>query len=190
MRPIATWRFAGATRSLVKPSATGNTPPEPMPARIRDANNSGNDVDKRAEDARHTEQHQAHDHQPRLAEQVGRRPQHRLHDRKGEGKHRRETRSGGDADAEIVGNMRQHRIERAGRQTGSEVRERDDIDGRRQALLLRPQCCLQHQRATFFSGFLSGLLARFLVSASNAISVRSNPSNSRSGTILGPSDGA
>src|SRR5439155_1720022 len=44
VRPIATWRFSGPTRSLVRLSATGNTPPEPMPARIRLANSSGNDV--------------------------------------------------------------------------------------------------------------------------------------------------
>ena len=44
VRPIAIWRFSGPTRSLVRLSATGNTPPEPMPARMRDANSSQNDV--------------------------------------------------------------------------------------------------------------------------------------------------
>jgi hypothetical protein len=39
VRPIAIWRLSGATRSLVSPSATGNTPPEPMPARMRVAKN-------------------------------------------------------------------------------------------------------------------------------------------------------
>ena len=38
-----------------------------------------------------------------------------------------------DADAKILGHMRQHRIERARRQAGSKGRERDDIEGRRQA---------------------------------------------------------
>src|SRR5438552_1154163 len=45
VRPIATWRFSAPTRSLVRPSETGNTPPEPMPARMRVANNSGNEVE-------------------------------------------------------------------------------------------------------------------------------------------------
>src|SRR6266404_6834682 len=45
VRPIATCRFSGATRSLVRLSAIGNTPPEPMPARIRVANNTENDDD-------------------------------------------------------------------------------------------------------------------------------------------------
>src|SRR6185312_2701978 len=44
VRLIATWRFSGPTRSLVRLSETGNTPPEPMPARMRLANSSGNDV--------------------------------------------------------------------------------------------------------------------------------------------------
>ena len=44
VRPIAIWRFSGPTRSLVRLSATGNTPPEPIPARMRDANSSQNDV--------------------------------------------------------------------------------------------------------------------------------------------------
>ncbi|MGY4294780.1 hypothetical protein ACVWXN_002875 [Bradyrhizobium sp. i1.4.4] len=38
VRPIATCRLAGATRSAVRPSATGNTPPEAIPARMRLAN--------------------------------------------------------------------------------------------------------------------------------------------------------
>ena len=105
---------------------------------------------QRAEDVGDPEQHQAHDHQPRLAEQVGGRAQHRLHDREGEGEHRGETRRGRDADAEIVGDMRQHRIERARRQARGEGRQRDDVEGRRQALLMRPQPAVRHQRARSF----------------------------------------
>jgi hypothetical protein len=37
--------LSGATRSLVSPSAIGNTPPAPMPAMIRLANSSENDDD-------------------------------------------------------------------------------------------------------------------------------------------------
>ena len=44
VRPIAICRLSGPTRSLVSPSAIGNTPPEPMPARMRVANRSENDV--------------------------------------------------------------------------------------------------------------------------------------------------
>ena len=87
----------------------------------------------RAENVGNAQQHQAHDHQPRLAEQVGRRAEHRLDDRKGEGERGGETGGGRDADAKIVGHMRQHRIQRARRQAGSKRRERDDIEGRRQA---------------------------------------------------------
>jgi hypothetical protein len=45
VRPIATWRLFGPTRSLVNPSAIGNTPPAPIPARIRLAKSSENDDD-------------------------------------------------------------------------------------------------------------------------------------------------
>lgn len=45
VRPIATCRFAGATRSAVKPSATGNTPPEAMPASMRLANRPEKEVE-------------------------------------------------------------------------------------------------------------------------------------------------
>ena len=86
--------------------------------------------------------------------------------------------SGGDADAEILGDVRQHRIERAGRQAGRKGRERDDIEGRRHAAR-RGHGDLRAHR-----------LARLLASASNSISVRTSASNSRSGTMLGPSDGA
>src|SRR5579863_8176725 len=48
--------------------------------------------------------------------------------------------------------------------------------------LMRPQGGLRHQRATFF--------ARFLAIKSKAKSVRTRPSNSRNGTMLGPSEGA
>ncbi len=96
---------------------------EQQPERIR----------HRAENVGKAQQHQAHDHQPRLAEQIGGRAQHRLDDRKGEGEHGGEAGGGRDADAEIVGDMRQHRIERARRQAGRKGRERDDIEGRRQA---------------------------------------------------------
>src|SRR5215203_3013781 len=44
VRLIAIWRFSGPTRSLVRPSEIGNTPPEPVPARMRLANSSGNEV--------------------------------------------------------------------------------------------------------------------------------------------------
>ncbi|MGY3111076.1 hypothetical protein ACVWW7_007703 [Bradyrhizobium sp. LM6.9] len=45
VRLIATWRFSGPTRSLVRLSATGNTPPEPMPARIRVAKRTENELE-------------------------------------------------------------------------------------------------------------------------------------------------
>src|SRR3954453_23142308 len=45
VRPIATWRLSGPPGSLVSPSAIGNAPPEPMPARILVANSIGNEVD-------------------------------------------------------------------------------------------------------------------------------------------------
>ena len=125
----------------------------------------------RAEDVGNTQQHQAHDHQPRLAEQIGRRAEHRLDDRKGEGEHGGETGGQRNADAKIVSHMRQHRIQRARRQAGSKRREGDDIEGRRQAA----RC--GHGKA-------------FLANASKSISRFTNASNSRSGTMLGPSDGA
>ncbi len=103
----------------------------------------------RAQDVGETEQHQAADHQPRLAEQVGRGPDHRLHDRKGEREHGRETRSRRNAHPEIVGDVRQDRIERAGRQARRKGRERNDVEGWRQTLLLRPQSPVRHQRTTF-----------------------------------------
>ncbi len=40
VRLIATWRFSGPTRSLVRLSAIGNTPPAPIPASMRVANSS------------------------------------------------------------------------------------------------------------------------------------------------------
>ena len=133
----------------------------------------------RAENVGNAQQHQAHDHQPRLAEQIGGRAEHRLNDRKGEGEDGGETGGGRDADAEIVGHMRQHRIERARRQAGRKRRERNDIEGRRQAARCGHGRMPRHQRAAFFGS-----------SASNAIRVFTSASNSRSGTMLGPSDGA
>ena len=134
MRPIAIWRFSGPTRSLVRLSATGNTPPEPMPARIRDANSSQNDVAiaprmlARPSSTRHTIISRA------LPNRSAAAPKHRLDDRKGEGEDGGETGGSRDADAEIVGHMRQHRIERARRQACRKCRERDDIERRRQRL--------------------------------------------------------
>ena len=125
--------LVGPTRSLVSPSAIGNTPPEPMPARMRVANSSENEVDSAPRMLASAEQHQAHDHQPRLAEQIGGGAQHRLDDGEGEGEHGGEARGGGNADAEIVGDMRQHRIERARRQAGRKRRKRNDVERRRQA---------------------------------------------------------
>ncbi len=56
-----------------------------MPARIRDGEQHPERRRHRAEDVGKTQQHQAHNHQPRLAEQIGRSTEHRLYDRKGEG---------------------------------------------------------------------------------------------------------
>src|SRR6185436_4391365 len=115
VRPIAIWRFSGPTRSLVRLSATGNTPPEPIPARIREANSSQNDVAiaprmlAMPSSTRHT---------------IISRAEHRLDDRKGEGENGGEACGGRDADAEIVSHVRQHRVKRARRQAGSKRRER------------------------------------------------------------------
>ena len=96
---------------------------EQQPERIR----------HRAEDIGEAQQHQAYDHQPRLAEQIGGSAQHRLDDRKGEGEHGSETSGHRDADAELLRDVRQHRIQCARRQAGSEGRKGDDVKGRRQA---------------------------------------------------------
>ena len=125
------------TRSLVRLSATGKTPPEPMPARIRLANSIGNEVAIAPRMLARPSSTRQNDHQPRLAEHVGGGAQHRLHDRKGEGEHCREACRGRDADAEIVGDMRQHRIERARRQAGRKGRERNDIEGRQECGWMR-----------------------------------------------------
>jgi hypothetical protein len=171
VRPIAIWRFSGPTRSLVRLSATGNTPPEPIPARIRDANNSQNDVAiaprilASPSSTRHTIISRA------LPNRSAAASKHRLDNRKGEGEDGGETGGSRDADAEIVGHMRQHRIQCARGQAGSERREGDDIEGRRQAA----RC--SHSKA-------------FLANASKSISRFTSASNSRSGTMFGPSDGA
>ncbi len=130
-------------------------------------------VRQRAENVGNAEQHQTNDHQPRLAENVGGRTHCRLHHREGEGEHGRETGRACDTDAEFVGHMRQHRIERAPRKARRKRRQRNDVQGWR-------------QRGFHLAAFFAALLA----SASNAISVFTSPSNSRSGTMLGPSDGA
>jgi hypothetical protein len=99
---------------------------------------------QRAENVGKAEQHQAHNHQPRLAEQIRCRAQHRLHDGEGESEGGGKTRRGSDADAEIAGDMRQHRIERARRQARGKGCKRNDVQGRRHALLVRPQCRVRH----------------------------------------------
>ena len=85
----------------------------------------------RTQNVGETEQHQAADHQPRLAEQVGRGADHRLHDGKGEREAGRKTRGRRDTHAEIVGDVRQDWIERPGRKARREGRERNDIQDRR-----------------------------------------------------------
>ena len=141
VRPIATCRFSGPTRSLVRLSATGKTPPEPMPARIRDGEQHRKRSRERAENVGKSQQHQANHHQPRLAEQIGGRAQYRLYDGEGERERRREACRGRDGDAEILGDMRQHRIQRAGRQGGGKGRERNDVDYRGNTLVVR-RCSL------------------------------------------------
>ena len=178
--PIATWRLSGPTRSLVRPSATGNTPPEPMPARMRVANSSGNEVASAPRMLARPSSTRQIDHQPRLAEHIGGGAEHRLNDGEGEGERRRETGGGRDADAEIVGDMRQHRIERTRRQAGRKGRQRNDVEGRRQCGWMRSRRRRRHWRAGS-----SPWPARRTPSASC-----SKASNSRSGTMLGPSDGA
>ena len=61
------------------------------------ANSSGNDVAIAPRMLASAEQHQADDHQPRLAEQIGGGAQHRLDDRKGEGEAGGEAGGGRDA---------------------------------------------------------------------------------------------
>ena len=68
---------------------------------------------ERAHEIGKAQDHQAEDHQPRLAEEVGGRPDQRLDHGEGKGEHGGEARGGRDADAEIIGDMRQYRIERA-----------------------------------------------------------------------------
>src|SRR5262249_27914089 len=124
------------------------------------------------------EQRQAGDHQSRFAKQVGGGADQRLDDREGESVDRRKAGGRRDADAEFVGDMRQHWIERARRQARGKAWERNDVQGRRQALVLRARERPMHQAALL------------LASASKAISLRTRPSNWASGTMLGPSEGA
>ena len=74
----------------------------------------------------------------------------------------------------ILGDMRQHRIERAGREAAEKVAS---------AMMLSAggMCWTRSPAAS---------MRALLASASNAISLLTNASNSRSGTMLGPSDGA
>src|SRR5262249_50649606 len=129
------------------------------------------------QDVGKAEQREAADHQPRLAEQIGGGADDRLDDRKRKGEHRGKARGGRDADAEILGDVRQHRIERTRRECCCQTCARDDVERSRQAVIVRPRLSVLHQRG-------------FFASASNAMSVRISPSNSRSGTMLGPSEGA
>ena len=77
----------------------------------------------RAENVGKPEQHQADDHQPRLAEHVGDGAEHGLDDGKGEGEGGGETGGGGDADAK---NPRRHAAapDRARGRTGLPKRSR------------------------------------------------------------------
>src|SRR5207253_8702743 len=130
----------------------------------------------RAENVGKPEQHQADDHQPGFAEHVGHGAEHRLDDSKSEGEDSRETGGGGDADGKILGHMRQHRIQRAGGQGCRKGRECNDTKRRRHAA---------------GGGHGNAFLAEAsLASASKPISRFTSASNSRSGTMLGPSDGA
>ena len=177
VRPIATWRFSGPTRSLVRLSAIGNTPPAPMPARMRVANSSGNDVDSepnmlaKPSSTRQITASRALPNKSAAAPSTGWMI----------AKVKANTEAKPAAVAMLteksLGDMRQHRIERAGRQARGKGRQRDDVEDRRQPRVPAARG-VHHQSAGFFAN------------ASNAISRRTNPSNSRSGTMLGPSDGA
>ena len=123
----------GPTRSLVSPSAIGNTPPEPMPARMRKGKQSRERRRHRAENVGEAEQRQADDHQASLAEHVCDGAEHRLDNRKSEREDCGETGGGRDADRKILGYMRQHRIQRAGGQGCRKRRKRNNIERRRHA---------------------------------------------------------
>ena len=183
VRPIAIWRFSGPTRSLVRLSATGNTPPEPMPARIRDANSSQNEVAiaprilATPSSTRHTIISRALPNRSAAAPSTG------WMIAKVKANTAAKPAAVAMLIAEIVGDMRQHRIERARRQAGRKRRERNDIERRRQTARTRSRRYPRHQRAAL-------RCTRLLASASNPIRVLTSASNSRSGTMLGPSDGA
>ena len=133
VRPIAICRFSGPTRSLVSPSATGNTPPEPMPARMRDANSSGNDVAiaprmlARPSSTRQTIISRALPNRSAAAPSTG------WMMAKVKAKTAAKLAAVAMLTRKILGHVRQHRIERARRQAGRKGRERNDIERRRQA---------------------------------------------------------
>jgi hypothetical protein len=136
---------------------------------------------ERAQDAGDTEQRQAQGHQPRFAEQVGGCADRRLDQGIDQRIAGGDAGRGGDADRKILGDMRQHGVERPRRQRRREAGQRNDVDRWRKALLGGLGDGLVHQRVS---------VAGALASLSNAINLRSRPSNSASGTMFGPSEGA
>ena len=114
----------------------------------------------------------AHRDQPRLAEHVGERAEHRLHQRIGQGEAGRQQRRGGRLDVQSAGDLRNDRIDRAHEQRRRENHERHEIED---AAHCGSKAFSRHQR---------------FASRSNSTSVRNSGSISFSGIMLGPSDGA
>ena len=82
---------------------------------------------RRAGKGRQGQQKEADSHHPRLAAHVGDRAEHRLQHRIGQRKGGGEQRGGRGLDPETDGDLRNHRVDRAGEQGGREGDQADDV---------------------------------------------------------------
>ena len=127
-RPIATWRCASGTRSDSSAMPSGNRPPQPAPA-ITSKNEQLLERGRHGAEERRDRQHdQAADHHALLADGIRDRSQHRQHHAVGDERRRQHGR-GRRRQPEIVGDLRNHRVDRPHRKRGRKRHERDDREG-------------------------------------------------------------